>query len=201
MSAGRLGAGGSSDCGATLVEVLLAAVLLVSLAALAVPFTAQAADSTEARAAAAYLAGRVRQARLQALSGNRGTALLFDSVDGQWVMRRCVDGNGNGVRRADITSGRDSCDSGGQHLTFLFPGINLGLAADVPGVEEPPGNTSGVRFGRSGMVSCSPAGHCSAGTLYLRSEGGQQFSVRVAGVTGRTRLLRFDPGTRVWMPV
>jgi hypothetical protein len=48
------------------------------------------------------------------------------------------------------------------------------------------------------MASCTPLGHCTPGTVYVRSARGEQFAVRVSGVTGRTRLLRFDPGTRTW---
>jgi hypothetical protein len=48
------------------------------------------------------------------------------------------------------------------------------------------------------MASCSPLGSCTAGTVFLRSERGLQWAIRVAGVTGRTRILRYDNGARTW---
>lgn len=188
------------ESGSTIVEVLLVAVLAMSLATMAVPLTAQVADVSRAHAAAAFLGARIRSARQQAVSGNRAVAVVFDRVGGAWVFRLCSDGNGNGVRRAEISTGGDSCGDGAYSLSGMFPGSEFGLLSGVPAIGEESGTETddGVRFGRSGMASCSSLGNCSPGTLYLRSQRGHQWAIRVAGVTGRTRLLRFDPGLARW---
>jgi len=62
---------------------------------------------------------------------------------------------------------------------------------------EPP-NPDPVRFGSSNIASFSPLGSCTAGTLFLRSTGGAQFAVRIAGVTGRSRVLRYESLKSGW---
>jgi hypothetical protein len=183
--------------GAALIEVVLAAAFLVSLAGLAVPLIAQAADSARARSASSYVAGRLRLARAHAVSTHQASALAFEQSGARWLFRRCSDGNGNGVRRSEIADGRDPCHSPAEELAQRFPGAAFALGTGVPDVD---GNASAsaVRFGPAEMASCTPLGHCTPGTVYVRSERGEQFAVRVSGVTGRTRLLRFDPGTRTW---
>ncbi len=195
---GRRARGWSASEGAALLELLLATAIVVSLAGMAVPLTAQAADDARARAASNHLAHRIRQARQQAVAGNRATALVFDEAGGRWAMRTCVDGNGNGVRRAEIGSGPDTCPHGTPQVDQLFPGVQLVLPSHIPDLDAQTGDSRGVRFGLSSMASCTPLGHCTPGTFYLRSTRGQQYAVRVSGTMGRTRVLRFDPGVRRW---
>lgn len=183
--------------GAALIEVLLAAAFLVSIAGMAVPLTAQAADGARARSAAAFVAARLRLARMHAVSTHRATALVFDQVGDRWVFRRCSDGNDNGVRRTEIADGRDVCEKAGE-LDDQFSGVALALGTGIPDVDGDVSKPGAVRFGRSAMASCTPVGNCTPGSVYVRSEHGRQFAVRVSGITGRTRLLRFDPGTRRW---
>jgi hypothetical protein len=49
------------------------------------------------------------------------------------------------------------------------------------------------------MASFSATGTSSSGTVYLRSPKGAQYAVRISGVTGRTRLLKYDTGSRAWI--
>jgi type II secretory pathway pseudopilin PulG len=189
-----------ADSGAALLEVLVAAVLVIVLAILAIPLAAQASDALTGRAAAGYLAGALRQARLQAVSANRAAAVVFDQVSpAVWAVRRCSDGNGNGVRRAEIAVGDDACLGPAQSVAGLFPGTALTLASAVPDLDGEVGEDAGVRFGRSAMASCSPVGNCTPGTIYVRSARGQQFAVRVSAAAGRTRVWRFDHGIEGWV--
>jgi hypothetical protein len=61
-----------------------------------------------------------------------------------------------------------------------------------------PGDTSPAT---SALMSFSPIGTASSRTLYLRGGDGSQYAVRVLGATGRTRVLRYVAGTRVWVEV
>lgn len=188
----------AAEAGIALVEVLLVAAIALSLATLAAPLTTQAVDASRARHAAGLLGSRIRAARQQAAATNRTVAVVFDDSAGDWSFRICVDGNGDGVRRADIAGGIDGCTAGPYRLAALFPGVTPGLSLDVPPIDDGAGGGEGVRFGRAAMASCSPLGTCSPGTLYLRSAGSRQFAIRVAGATGRIRVLRFDPGSGQW---
>ncbi len=200
MTSGHRRRGGPAD-GFALVDVLIAAVLVVSLAGMVVPLTAQVSDVSEVRAAAGYLAGRLRQARFQAVTHDRATALVFDQdSDGRWQVRRCHDGNSNGVRRAEIASRIDRCDDPPESLHARFPNATMALMDGTPDIDGAAGTTSGVRFGAGSMASCSPAGHCTPGTMYLVSRRGKQYAVRVSGIAGRARLYHFDAGIRRWAP-
>ena len=56
-------------------------------------------------------------------------------------------------------------------------------------------NPDPIRVGRSRMLSFSPTGTSSSGTVYVRGRGAHQLAVRVLGGTGRIRLYDFDFGS------
>ena len=188
------------DCpaGATLVDLVVAMAITAVLGGLSVPLVSRAVDAGRIRQAAGLVASRFRLARAQAASATRVVSVVFDQVDGRWVFDVCEDRNGNGVRRAEIRSGIDVCVDGPHDLAALFPGVQVAAGAGVPGPDGEAGSGDPVRFGAANVASFSPAGTCSAGSLWLRSAGGSQFIVRVAGVTGRVRVLRYDATTGQW---
>jgi hypothetical protein len=49
------------------------------------------------------------------------------------------------------------------------------------------------------LLSFSPLGTATPGTIYVRSHDGLQLAVKITGATGRTRLLRYVPRTRQWV--
>lgn len=192
--------GRNDEAGTSLVELLMVAAFASCLMAFAVPLTARVSDAAVGRAAAGFVAGRVRAVRGTALATSRYTAMVMADTPDGWTFRSCYDGNGDGVQRADMETGTDRCDAATQDIDALFPGVELELAAGIPDVD---GNVEGaaregVRFGRAAIVSCAPTGRCTPGTLYLRTRGGQQWAVRVAGATGRTRVLHFHPESSSW---
>ena len=189
------------DAGASMVELLLVLTLMVSLTSMAVPATASAIDAGRARQAAAFAAARLRLAKQQAVARTASTGLVFDQVAGRWTFRICVDGNANGLRRAEIRSGRDRCPEGPIDLATLFPGVEIAVDGTIRGPDDDPPSSDPVRFGSSNLASFSPTGGCTAGTLFLRSAKGVQYAVRVAGVTGRTRVLHYDATARTWNEV
>ena len=86
-------------------------------------------------------------------------------------------------------------------LTELFSGVSIAVDASVPDPDGGAGSSDAVRFGASDLASFAPGGTASSGTVFVRSMGGAQYAVRVAGVTGRTRVLRFEPARRQWIEV
>jgi type II secretory pathway pseudopilin PulG len=191
---------GAGTAGFCWVDVLLAMALAATMAAMAVPLTARTIDATRARDAAAFIAGRIRLARQDAAATGHAVAIVFDEGPRGWSLRVCRDGSGNGVRRADIASGRDRCIAGPWALADLFPRLTVALDASLPGIDNDDGGGDAVRFGRGAMASCSNDGGCTPGTIFLRGASGDQYAVRVGGTTGRTRTLRFDPATAAWGP-
>jgi type II secretory pathway pseudopilin PulG len=187
-----------TDDGASVVEVVLVVALVFSLSGLAMPITATAIDSSRARQAAGFVAARLRYARQQAVTRSASTGLVFDLTGNRWTFRVCVDGNANGVRRTDMRGGTDTCVEGPIDLGALYPGVQVAVDATIRGPDGDPPSADPVRFGSSNLASFSASGGCTAGSLFLRSGKGVQYAVRVAGVTGRTRVLRYDPAARTW---
>jgi len=178
----------------------MALAVLLMLASLVAPATAEVIDAGRARQAAGLFASRFRLARLQAAASTRSVALVFDQTGGRWTFRVCVDGNGNGVRRTDVTSGDDPCREGPLDVAHLVPGVSIGVDPRLPDPSGGPGSGDPVRFGVSDVLSFSPAGTCTAGTLFLQSKNGTQYAIRISNVTTRTRMLRYEPALGSWVP-
>jgi type II secretory pathway pseudopilin PulG len=186
--------------GYTVVELLLAIAILVTLAGISIPLTTDAIDGVRASMAARYLEGRIMHARVQAIRRSANVALRFEPAAGDYSLAEYLDGNGNGVRSAEIASGVDPLLSSRRLLAEGFTGVSFGLGAGTPDVDgirsAAPGD--GVRVGVSRMLSLSPDGTATSGTLYLHGRR-HQYAIRILGATGRTRLLYFHPGTGAWL--
>jgi prepilin-type N-terminal cleavage/methylation domain-containing protein len=107
-----------------------------------------------------------------------------------------LDGNGNGIRTADVLSGKDSKFRGPFRMDKSGD-IGTGvLNASIPQLPPKKGYldpNDPVQFGKSSIISFSPRGDSSSGTLYLscRSQS-QMFAVVVYGATARLRLWKFS---------
>ena len=124
----------------------------------------------------------------------------FEPVGADWRIGEYADGNGNGVRASDIASGADAEVARPEFLSGLFPGVGLGLHSGVPDVDgSQSSGADGLRIGSSGILTLGPDGTATSGTLYVRGRRGQ-YAVRILGITGRTRVLRFHAGTGQWTP-
>jgi type II secretory pathway pseudopilin PulG len=195
------GPGLDGESGTSLAELVIVLVIASLLVAFAVPTTGATIDAGRASQAASVMASRFRLARLEAVSQSRSIGLVFDQQGGRWTFRVCADGNGNGIRRAEIASGTDACLEGPHDLQAMFPGVQIAVDATIRGPGGEPPSPAPVRFGTSNLASFSALGSCTAGTLFLRSPMGAQYAVRLAGATGRTRVLRYAPTTRTWVDV
>jgi type II secretory pathway pseudopilin PulG len=187
-----------NDHGTSLVELLIALGLVVLLAAMSVPLSASAIDATRARHAAGFMAGAFRAARQQAVMRGAAVGLVFDRVGEQWAYRLCVDGNRNGLRRAEIASLIDPCPGDALRMDQRFAGTTIGVDPTLIGPGGEPGSPDAVRFGPGDLVTFSPTGTATAGTLFVRSARNVHYAVRVAGVTGRSRLLFYDAPAAIW---
>lgn len=185
------------QAGASLIEVTIALALIAAMSTMAMPTFAATVDAARGRQAAQFVAAQCRGARMEAIAKSSTAALVFERAGGRWRFQRCLDGNSNGVRRADIARGRDVCGAP-VDIGREFTGATIDIDASLPDPDGGPGSTDAVRFGASDVASFSSSGTATAGTVYLRSLGGLQYAVRVAGATGRTRVLRFEPHTRSW---
>jgi prepilin-type N-terminal cleavage/methylation domain-containing protein len=186
--------------GITLLELLLVISLGSILAAIAVPQSLRALDDFRTRAAAQYLARVLASARFQAIKRSTMYGIRFEGEGMDYRMSLVADGNGNGLRSAEITSGVDLIVSEPTPLRAHFAGVAFGI---LPGVPDADGNATasadGVRVGASRLLAMNADGSATAGTLYLHGTGLSQYAVRVLGTTARIRIVRFDAVRRRWV--
>jgi prepilin-type N-terminal cleavage/methylation domain-containing protein len=188
-----------SAVGLTLIELLFTIAVFSIAAAISMAATRDALDELRTAMAARYLAGRVMQARIEAVRRSACIALRFEPTTDDYRFASFRDGNGNGIRAADIRAGIDVPLSGFEQMRDKFAGIRFGLMTGLPDVDGSPATGGdGVRIGTARILTMSPDGTATAGTLYLRSRRGQ-YAVRVLGATGRVRVLQYRPGDGTWV--
>ena len=187
------------DDGMSLIELLFVISLTSTLAAIAVPISTATVDDFRARSAARHLAQQIARLRTEAVKRSAFVGLRFVATDGDYTYTTYLDGNANGIRTADITAGTDPRLSGPEMVAWNFPAVRFGLAPGVPDADNQPATSpDGVRIGSARILSMSPNGSATPGTLYLTSAHGAQYAVRVLGATGRARVLKFDRTTNTW---
>jgi type II secretory pathway pseudopilin PulG len=184
----------------TLVELLLSLGLIATVTAVGSPGLLGARDAVLADGAADYLASRLHGARMEALKRRAYVAIRFESDADGITVSAYADGNANGVRSTDITSGADTRLAPPERLEQRFAGVRFGFETGVPDVDGAAvaPTADPIRVGTSRMLSFSPTGTSSTGTVYLRGRGRRQLAVRVLGATGRVRTLWFDFGGWQW---
>jgi hypothetical protein len=122
-------------------------------------------------------------------------------TDTEW--QAFADGNGNGVLARDIEQGIDPALGPADRLGVHAREVSLRLNQAVPDIGGEGVLAAGadpLRIGRSALLSFSPTGGATAGTLYVSAPRGPQMAIRITGSTGRLRLLRFDTGAGAWLP-
>jgi hypothetical protein len=187
--------------GTSIVELLLAMGLILILVAIALPVIGRWQEESRVRGAAFHLAARCGWLRIATVHRHANVALRFTPIGERWVVQPFMDGDWDGVRSADIASGRDPAIGERLPVDALFPGATFGFAPGCPLVDGSPvpADANPVRIGSARMLVFSPDGTSSGGTLYLRgAPRASGYAVVVLGATGRTRLMRCAAGSGVW---
>ena len=189
----RIGEGGAgSPAGYTLVELMATVGLVAIFGGVTIGFVLSGLEHSRGYAAARYLAGRLGQARAQAVGRGAAIGLRFELGSHGYTFTVFRDGNGNGIRAADIQAGVDPLIEPATSLPEHFPGVDIGLAPNAPGANA-------VQLGGTNLLTFTPLGTATSGTIYIRDGEGSQWGVRVLGSTGRTRVLRYEPRTGAWV--
>ena len=185
--------------GFTLIELMFALALSVVLVGVAIPVGADAVDDMRTRAAARYVSGRIASSRIGAINRSRAIGLRFGPGSPDYQFGAYVDGNGNGLRTVEIQGGTDVPLGASRQLGTDFRGVRFGLTIGIPDVDGVRNtNSDGVRIGTPKILTLSPDGTATSGTLYVQGARAQ-YAVRVLGATGRTRVLKYEPGSRSWV--
>ncbi len=191
----------TGSAGLTLIELLLTLAIGVTVTGMTIPLANDAIDEMRTASAARYVAARIGSVRLDAVRHSQATALRFELTDdgAEYRFTPIADGNGNGVRTTEIRDGTDPALGPPERLCEKFAGVTFALMADVPDADGQAGTgQEGVRIGSARILTMSSDGTATSGTLYIRGRR-SQYAVRILGVTGRTRVLHYQPPTRTWI--
>jgi type II secretory pathway pseudopilin PulG len=190
--------------GYTLVELVFVMALAVTVGAVAIPGITASIDDSRAVGATRYMSSRLQHARMAAVARSADVALKFvDSGDGGYAYTTYVDGNGNGIRAPDIERGVDRILHPPERLSDSFYGVDFGVRPGLPAVDSggsAPGSDP-IRLGNADILTFTPIGTSSSGSLYILGRGGAQYVIRIFGESGKTRVLRFDARANRWRPL
>ncbi|HXV60536.1 MAG TPA: prepilin-type N-terminal cleavage/methylation domain-containing protein [Vicinamibacteria bacterium] len=173
-----------------LLELLLVMIVIAIMTAVALPRTTAYVREQRVRGAAVYLRSLLRQVRARAAAEARYIGLVFEEADRDPVFTIYADGNGNGIRRADIAAGTEIRLREPYKLSEKFPGVRYGSLPTGASMPFFPG----LQIGASKIVSFSPLGSCTTGSVFLSNESGVVYAIVILGATGRVRIARYADG-------
>ncbi len=193
-----------SEGGMSLIEILIALLVLGTAAAVATPALRNASAEMRIRSAGREASVTFLRARLEAIRTRRETAVRVESRDGRWQLMIYRDGNGNGVRNREIDAGVDRRVNGGWSWDRGDVLVGILQTVRVPDPSDPSRRLSRtedpVRFNNSNLCSFSPLSESTPGSLYLTDGRRKMAVVRVLNRTGRIRVLYFTAGDSRWRP-
>ena len=186
--------------GYSVLELLFVVGLATTITATAVPQMTTALENARATSATRYVSARLHRARMEAMSHSADVGIQFTTTGSGFDFATYLDGNGNGIRTQDITKGVDSPIVARQSLGELFRGVDFGTLPNLPAIDpqSPPPGSDPIKLGAGDIVTFSPAGTSTSGTLYILGARRAQYAVRVFGETGRIRTLKFDRHAWRW---
>jgi Tfp pilus assembly protein FimT len=189
--------------GAALIDIIVAVALVTVMAGIAVPVIGGTLDRERTVVGAQYLAGQLQRARLDSLKRARSVAVRFELIGARTRLQLFADGNGNGVLQKDIDRGNDPALTPPAWLDDQARDMSVRInqpIVDVAGSTTLAPGDDPLRIGNTALVTFSPLGSATSGTLYVAAQRGPQMAIRIFGGTGRVRVLMFDTQTRQWHP-
>lgn len=159
MQPGRRG----HQSGHSLVELMVAVILVMILAALAIPNAATTIANIKLRGTVSDFAGLVQKARIAAVQKNTTYMVLFSSTTGNAAY---VDLNGNG----SLDAGEPSIQLGGNVNNVAAPGGTSGMPTNLDASGGPLGwtATSGnISFNSRGLPCSTSTTPCSTNVNYI----------------------------------
>jgi hypothetical protein len=189
------------------MEALFSLFLLGLLVLCAVPAIGNSVQRFRLRDASRHMLTMIRQARMIAAASGRYTAIRFVRASGEFVYSLIEDGDGDGVVESDIRNGRDREISPQEALSARFPGVQVRILSRPKISKIPPARgflddlADPVKFGNSDLISFSPLGSSSSGTLYISSGDSDMAGIKLFGPTGRTQTWHYDDSTDTWTEI
>ena len=199
------GSGPLPGCaGYTAAELVAVLAIVGAVTALVAPGIFQLSAAHAVRSSAGEVRAMLFQARALALSRGRYVGVKFRKNGNRYEWALYGDGNGNGIRTAEIAKGVDP--PLGIAIPWsrndVRPGILQGSRVPDPGdpdkaldrLDDP------IRFNASDICSFSPIGESTPGSIYLWDGRDRMAVVRVFGRTAKVRTLYYRRGEKEWKP-
>jgi Tfp pilus assembly protein FimT len=187
--------------GYTLIDTVITAALCSIVGAMAVPVIGGTLDRERTLVGAQVLAAQLQRARFEALRRACSVAVRIELVGERTRTQLFIDGDGDGVRQADIDAAVDAALAPAEFLDQHSRGISLRInqvITDAGGNGALTVHDDPLRIGNTALLSFSSLGTATPGTLYVAGRSGPQMAIRVFGATGRVRLMTFDARARQW---
>lgn len=191
--------------GFSVLEMMVCTAVIVSIVAMSLPSVFDWSSGLRVELAAGEMTGVLHRARIFSAQYNAKVAVKFRTEPGGVVTHALYrDGDGDGVRNADIEAGVDPevrpprrLAHLGRRIRFGFPS---GRAPRDPGdprrrlerLQDP------IRFNRSDLASFNPRGTATPGTIYLTDGRRHLAAVRVNNRSGKIKVLHYDQDTEIW---
>lgn len=191
--------------GFSLIEILLIVAILGLVAAVGYPPFARTTSALRLELAAEQAAATLQAARIYAVRHRAKVAVKFHTDDdGTVTFALYRDGDGDGVRKNDIATGRDPEVWAPRRVTYLDHTIRFGFPEGQ--LPRHPGHSDRrlerrddpIRFNRSDMASFNPLGTATPGSIYLTDHYGHLVAVRVYHLSGKISVLTYDAENEVW---
>lgn len=193
---------GGAQRGQALVACL-GALALVGLLAVTTTSLRSSTSRASTACAARQLGSLLRSLQQEALARGAALALVFPGSGSDEPLRLAEDGDGDGIRRDDLRTGRDpACEPftvGRDH-----PGVHVG-PPPWPGTPDPVAggaslgpDSPAVRFGSGRAAVFTPRARARAGSFFVTDGRNAVCALVVHGATGRVRILCFDRGSGAW---
>ena len=197
------GSGPLPGCaGYSVAEAVAVLAIVSAVTAIVAPGVFQLSAALAVRSSAGEVRAMLFQARALAISRGRYVGVKFRRNGDRYEWALYGDGNGNGIRTAEIAAGIDPPLG----ITIPWsrndvrPGILQGSRVPDPAdprraldrLDDP------IRFNASDICSFSPLGESTPGSIYLWDGRDRMAVVRVFGRTAKVRTLYFLRRDKVW---
>jgi hypothetical protein len=181
--------------GYSLVEAVVMMFLMGLLSLVGIGSFTRLAAQSSTRALAQVVRSLVAESAARAVSGRAYVGIVFERGERGASARIVEDGDWDGVTHEDIARGTDRPLGSPIYLRegHAYLGLPDAVRTDPSGA--PILDDDPVRFGRGDILSFSPTGTSTPGSLYLRDVSGKEaWAFRVAGLDGRIRCYRWWKG-------
>lgn len=195
-----------TQSGFSIAEITVVMAVFAVFAAMALPSLSEWVAALRVEMAAGEMAGVLHLARIHSTRYNVKVGVKFSSgEDGVVYHALYRDGDGDGVRTADIESGVDPQIRPPRRLAHLGRRIRFGFPLGRPPrdptdprkrldrLQDP------VRFNRSDIASFNPRGTATPGSIYLTDGRRYLAAVRVNNRSGKISILYYDQVDDAWL--